>query len=112
MVQLPTGMAGLMLSLNYFKMRNARRESCEITAVSLQFFFLFLLCEIDRQINYFYIGKLDKADEYLAAMGIVHFFTSILPIGINFVSFNVLHIYTTSAYRFGINEIIPGFLSN
>jgi hypothetical protein len=45
-------------------------------------------------------------------MGIVHFFTSILPIGINFVSFNVLHIYTTSAYRFGINEIIPGFLSN
>jgi hypothetical protein len=77
----------------------------------IQFLFLFFLCEIDRQINYYYIGKLDKAEEYLAAMGIVNFFTQIIPIGINFVSFNVLHVYTTSAYRFGINEIIPGFLS-
>ena len=100
-----------MLTLNSFTIRNARRESGEINKVMIQFFFLFFLCEIDRQINYYYIGKLDKAEEYLAAMGIVNFFTQIIPIGINFVSFNVLHVYTTSAYRFGINEIIPGFLS-
>ena len=73
--------------------------------------FLFALCELDRQINYYYIGKLDKAEEYFAAMGIVNFFTSLIPIGINFISFNVLHLYTTSAYRFGQNEIISGFLS-
>ena len=108
----PSGISGLIHTLTYFKMSNVKVESREITRLTLQFFFLFGLCELDRQINYFYIGKLDKADEYLAAMGIVNFFTQLIPLTINFVSFKVLQLFTTSAYRFGLNNIISDFVGS
>lgn len=108
----PSGIQGIMHTLSYFKISNVRRESWEINKVMIQFLFLLGLCEFDRQINYFYIGKLDKAEEYLAAMGIVNFFTQLVPLTINFVSFNILQLMTTSAYRFGLNNIISDFLGS
>ena len=76
------------------------------------FVFLLFLCEIDRQINYYYIGKLSNADQYLAAMGVVNFFTQLIPIGVNFVSYSVLSFYVSNAFKFDLNMIISGYFSS
>lgn len=81
---------GLMHFLHYLKLSNVSRESKQIGMETLYFVLLLFLCEFDRQINYFFIGKLDSGDQYLAAMGVVNFFTHVFPIAINFVSYTIL----------------------